>query len=152
LRRLISKLALSRWRFIGFEVNWSLREKRSKEFAMPLEWPVGWPRTEKPSQKMFPAVGHGNRRKLLNAIRQQLRGYQETISENQSNGGQPADTGVAVRFRRQEKQMVIACDEWDRVADNIVAIIETIDALESIKRKGGENLWRRALTAFEVKP
>lgn len=53
-------------------------------------------------------------------------------------GGQaePADPGVAVYFQINKKPRVIACDKWDRVADNLAAIAKTIEAQRAMLRHG----------------
>lgn len=49
---------------------------------------------------------------------------------------EPPDTGVAVYFDLAKKPLCFACDKWDRVADNIAAIAQHIDALRRIDRYG----------------
>lgn len=55
-----------------------------------------------------------------------------------SNQGEPADPGVAVYFRlgAARKPRVLACDKWDRVADNIAAIAGHIEAIRAVDRYG----------------
>ena len=49
---------------------------------------------------------------------------------------EPDDPGAAVYFRLLVKPRCLACDRWDRVADNIAAIAQHIDALRRIDRYG----------------
>lgn len=49
---------------------------------------------------------------------------------------EPGDTGVAVYLTLDRKPLVFACDKWDRVADNIAAVAQHIDALRRIDRYG----------------
>ena len=49
---------------------------------------------------------------------------------------EPTDPGAAVYFRLQGKPRCLACDRWSRVADNIAAIAQHIDALRRIERYG----------------
>ena len=49
---------------------------------------------------------------------------------------EPQDPGVAVYIALKDKPLVFACDKWDRVADNIAAIAQHIDALRRIDRYG----------------
>jgi len=49
---------------------------------------------------------------------------------------EPSDPGVAVYLTLQRKELVFACDRWDRVADNIAAVAQHIDALRRIERYG----------------
>lgn len=53
-----------------------------------------------------------------------------------SSAKEPADPGVAVYITLDRKEIVFACDKWDRVADNIAAIAQHIDALRRIERYG----------------
>ncbi len=48
----------------------------------------------------------------------------------------PVDPGAAVYFQLNNKPRCLACDKWDRVADNIAAIAQHIDALRRIDRYG----------------
>lgn len=49
---------------------------------------------------------------------------------------EPSDPGAAVYFRLKGKPRCLACDKWTRVADNIAAIAQHIDALRRIDRYG----------------
>lgn len=53
-----------------------------------------------------------------------------------SDLSEPADVGAAVYFTLSGKARVLACDRWTRVADNIAAIAQHIDALRRIERYG----------------
>lgn len=48
----------------------------------------------------------------------------------------PADPGVACYFTLDTQPLVLACDRWDRVADNIAAIALHIDAMRGMDRWG----------------
>lgn len=50
--------------------------------------------------------------------------------------GEPADPGAAVYFTLNRQPRCLACDKWDRVADNIAALAAHIDALRRIDRYG----------------
>lgn len=52
------------------------------------------------------------------------------------NRAEPTDPGAAVYVKLNGKPLVFACDKWDRVADNIAAIAQHIDALRRIERYG----------------
>lgn len=69
-----------------------------------------------------------------------------------ANQRTPEDAGVAVYFERKGKQMVFACDRWDRVKDNIRAIQKTIEAMRGIERWGASDMLERAFSAFEALP
>lgn len=49
---------------------------------------------------------------------------------------EPDDPGAAVYFRLKGQPRCLACDKWHRVADNIAAIAQHIDALRRIDRYG----------------
>jgi hypothetical protein len=49
---------------------------------------------------------------------------------------EPDDVGVACYFTLRGKAVVLACDRWNRVADNVAAIAAHIDALRRIDRYG----------------
>lgn len=53
-----------------------------------------------------------------------------------SDLGEPSDVGAAVYFKLKGKDRCLACDRWTRVADNIAAIAQHIDALRRIERYG----------------
>jgi hypothetical protein len=53
-----------------------------------------------------------------------------------SGRAEPSDPGAAVYFRLQGHPRCLACDTWDRVADNLAAIAAHIDALRRIERYG----------------
>jgi len=53
-----------------------------------------------------------------------------------SDLSEPTDVGAAVYFTLNGKARVLACDRWTRVADNIAAIAQHIDALRRIERYG----------------
>jgi DnaJ-domain-containing protein 1 len=60
--------------------------------------------------------------------------------------------GVAVYFTYRGRQMCFACDQWDRIQDNIHAIRKTIEALRGIARWGTGDMMERAFTGFEALP
>lgn len=49
---------------------------------------------------------------------------------------EPTDPGAAVYFKLKGKPRCLACDKWARVADNIAALAQHIDALRRIERYG----------------
>jgi len=65
---------------------------------------------------------------------------------------QPADPGVAVYFRHKGREVVFACDRWDRVEDNLRAVAKTIEALRGIDRWGTGDMVEAAFTGFAALP
>lgn len=53
-----------------------------------------------------------------------------------SNRRTPDDCGAAVYFNLNNKPIVLACDKWDRVEDNIIAVAKHIEALRGQERWG----------------
>lgn len=137
----------------------------------PLSWPEGWPRTKYRQRARFGSRAETNDRSLrsltihaalrrLNDELARLPAHSIEISTNvavrldglpYSDARIPADPGVAVYFKRGGKSLVLACDKWDRVQDNIAAIAAHIDALRGIERYGVGSL-DRAFTGYEALP
>lgn len=63
----------------------------------------------------------------------------------------PPDVGAAVYFTLKKKPMCLACDKWDRVADNIAALAQHIDALRRIDRYGVGSL-EQAFAGYAALP
>src|SRR5262245_28779592 len=104
--------------------------KREGVEAYPLHWPVGWPRTKVPQRARFDGTFARIRDELWAEI-DRLGGRYPVLSTNiplkrdgmpYAGQKEPQDTGVAVYFERRGRQMVFACDKWNRVQDNMRAI------------------------------
>ncbi len=126
--------------------------------AFPLSWPDGWPRTKSPTWSQFGrqrrgGLGRGHSMaKVFDELQLQLDrlGAKELIlstnvklklnGEPYANLGQPIDKGAAVYFKLKGKDVVLACDRWDRVECNIWAIASHIDALRGQQRWGVGNI------------
>jgi hypothetical protein len=133
--------------------------------AYPLAWPQGWDRT--PRHRRSSGAWRSNsfyivRRALENEIAR-LGGRYAVISTNalvRQDGAPYAseigkvhdDPGVAVYFERKEKQMVFACDTYDRIWKNMRAITKTIEAIRGIERWGASDMLERSLSAFQALP
>lgn len=67
--------------------------------------------------------------------------------------GEPEDPGVAVYWMdSRQRNMAMAIDLYDRVADNLAAIAATLEAIRSIERHGGAAILERAYTGFLALP
>lgn len=129
--------------------------------AFPLEWPAGVPRSRNPQRSAFGEVTiHRATQELLWEI-ERMHGRLPVISTNLElrNDGLPyskqrpiRDHGVAVYFSRRGKQLVFACDRWDRIEHNMRSITKTIDAMRGIERWGSSDLMERAFMGFEALP
>lgn len=129
--------------------------------AYPLHWPVGWPRTRSPQQSRFDVSSFAVVRDNLFREIKLLGGTHIVLSTNvplrqdgipYANMRQPNDRGVAVYFLRRGKQMVFACDRWQKIEDNMRAIEKTIEAVRGIDRWGASEMLERSLQAFEALP
>ncbi len=125
----------------------------ANETAFPLAWPLGWTRCTNRRTAKFRTR---DQRSLsvedaiwrLDLQLGRLVGRQETehsvVSTNLKvtlRGGLTGsreinDPGAAVYFTLAGRRTVLACDKWNRVADNIAAIAAHIDCLRGIDRYG----------------
>lgn len=128
--------------------------------AYPLTWPEGWSRTKYRNRSRFDTAFTKARQELQGEI-ERLGGTYPVLSTNlelrldgqpYANKAEPADPGVALYFLRKDRQMVFACDRWDRVKDNLWAIKKTMEAMRGIERWGASDMMDRAFSAFEALP
>lgn len=114
--------------------------------AYPLSWPVGWPRVRTPGKSRFwnGWTLYRARSELENELR--LMGATSLVLSTNiplrqdglpySNSREPADHGVAIYFRIKGEPRVLACDKWDRVAHNLVALVHHVGAMRGQLRWG----------------
>ncbi len=133
----------------------------------PLSWPAMRPRTPytkrrralfRKGNKTWLSVADGCGR-VLDELR--LLGVsQAVISTNirptlsgipRSGESMPADPGAAVYFTRKDRPYCLACDRWDRVADNLAAIAAEIAANRGRERWGVVTL-EEAFEGFAALP
>lgn len=60
---------------------------------------------------------------------------------------EPSDPGVAVYFKLDDQAQCIPCDVYNRIADNLAAIADCIEALRTLERHDA-SLMRAAFTGF----
>ena len=65
---------------------------------------------------------------------------------------EPDDKAVAVYFTYNRVPMCFACDQWDRLKDNMQAIHKTIEALRGIERWGSGDMMQQAFQGFVALP
>jgi len=124
--------------------------------AYPLHWPIGWPRTYSPECSRFKkAFARAIDDLFLELRRMEAKNIVlSTNVELKQNGlpyairCQPNDKGVAVYFVYKGSTMTFACDRWQKVEDNVHAIMKTISALRGIERWGASDMIERAFTGF----
>lgn len=137
--------------------------------AHPLQWPMGRPRTPagERTRSRFgknwaskPTVAEGSGAVYLELERLGCGDWNVVISTNlnlrldgrpRSGQPEPADPGVAVFFRLEGEPYVIACDRWDRVGCNLLAVAKHIEALRGIERWGCGSV-REAFAGYKRLP
>lgn len=132
----------------------------------PLNWPAGWRRTpagERRRARFLKVTSRYNAAlqrntsmrgelSVFEAVRRlqvqlnRLGADEEILSTNvelrldgqpRSDRRTPSDPGAAVYFTMSGgKPRVLACDRWDRVADNIAALAAHIEAIRAVDRYG----------------
>lgn len=151
--------------------------------SYPLSWPIGRPRTAKPSRARFhrridkpsPSGLHVWKMNAsitlyqgVSMVREELKRLGATdvvISTNvktrqdglpYSGAREPDDHGAAVYFRLDNSVHCLACDRWDKVADNLSAVAHHVEAIRGQSRWGVGDLAQafagyRALPAMDAK-
>lgn len=132
----------------------------------PLEWPLGWRRTTYRQRASFATKKTADNRltifqatERLEAEIERLGGKNPVLSTNVSlrldgrprSDEEPRDPGAALYFMFKGKATVLACDKWNRVADNIAALAAHIDALRRVDRYGVGTI-EQALAGYKALP
>jgi hypothetical protein len=138
--------------------------------AYPLAWPAGWPRKPNPYRPRA-KFGAGSGVSLgvgVQRLTHELRvlGAKDVIVSTNvkprldglpsGDAANPSDPGAAVYFRIKSEPRALACDKWDRVADNLAALAKHIEAIRGQVRWGVGSLEQAfggylALTAVGAK-
>lgn len=132
--------------------------------SFPLCWPDGWPRsvTTQPSRfdyyltvaKACDFLETEVRRLSSDSIRTMIlsTNIRPTLRGTPaSNVAEPKDRGVAAYFSFHGKQVSLACDKWNKVADNIWAVAKHIEALRGQERWGVGSI-ERAFRGYMALP
>ena len=146
-----------------------------QEQSYPLQWPPGWPRAKWRGRARFRGVSveqAANRRRYFRELTvaeatdrlqselDKLGGQYSILSTNlelrlngspRSGQREPDDPGVAIYFTLKKQRVVLACDKWDRAADNIAAIAAHIEALRGQERWGVGSL-EQAFAGYAALP
>lgn len=136
----------------------------------PLIWPERWKRTQRPISSRFYRRDFNARFNrnvtIADAFRQldyeinQLGCSRFVLSTNLllgkrgspvSGQPEPKDTGAAVYFTLSGKPTVLACDKWNRVADNVNAIAKHLEALRGQERWGVGSI-EQAFMGYQALP
>lgn len=146
--------------------------------AYPLTWPNGWRRAASRARAAFHGTTrryssdgqkswHSKTTLTVAEARKRLFAELDRLGANATvlssslvlnNGGtprstqaEPRDPGVAVYFKLKGKDRVLACDKWDRAADNIAAVAKHIEAMRGQARWGVGTL-DQAFTGYAALP
>lgn len=131
----------------------------------PLQWPLGFPRTKYPKYSRFKGTSFGRARDIVFKELKLMLNYKEretiVMSTNiplKSNGDpyatykEPEDKGVAVYFNFKGEDVVICCDQWNVIVDNMWAVAKTIEALRGIERWGVSDFLKHSFQGFNALP
>lgn len=145
----------------------------------PLQWPDGWERTPNDQRERsqfssrakwnHPQYGETTYHLPVSLVEAtdavldelvRLGANNITITSNlptKPNGlpyadGRAEDPGIAVWWTLDGLEQVIACDRWERPAENMRAIAKTIDAIRGMARWGSSAIIARAFAGFAALP
>jgi hypothetical protein len=118
----------------------------------PLQWPRGWPRTEKREPSRFKTTLAA----ALNFLKEEvgrLGGKNLVLSSNVSLGNERvADVGVVAYFELRGQHIAVPCDRWQNVQDNVKAIGLTIEAMRGMERWGAKHMITAMFSGFKALP
>ncbi len=133
--------------------------------AYPLAWPDTWPRAKERERNNRFRTGFGVVRDSLVTELTRMGATGVIISTNvplmargvkaglpYANFKEPDDPGVAVYFKLDGDQHVVACDKWLTVCENMNAMLKTVNALRGIERWGATEILKKAFSGFKALP
>lgn len=127
----------------------------------PLAWPAGFPRTSAPQRSRFRYPSFDSSRRNLYYELHMMNASDVVLSSNvplrldgepRAGARSPEDMGVAVYFKLDGNSCSLACDAWDTVADNIHALMKTVEAMRGIDRWKCSEVLERMFTGFKALP
>lgn len=132
--------------------------------AYPLDWPIDYKRTPVQKKKCSQFKNTlGAARDFLKEEVRRLGGKGLIISTNvpvKQNGDLYADfgrykiedPGVAIYFDWNDKHILMCCDQYYKVWENITALAKAIQAIRGLERWGVSEFLERAFTGFKALP
>lgn len=132
--------------------------------AFPLDWPIGFKRTDKSKRKFSPfRQTPGAAQDFLHAEVRRIGGKKLIVSTNipvRKDGFMYADyinkkqedPGVAIYFEMDGEPISMCCDQYIKIQDNIYALGKSVEALRGIDRWGCSEFMKRAFTGFKALP
>lgn len=130
--------------------------------SYPLQWPAGYPRTARPSDryKFYPG-GLSSEISMLKDELKRMKAKGLVVSTNipvNADGNpyarysKPVDVGVAVYFSVDNKALALCCDAWDSVEANLRALTMSVDAMRGLDRWRVSEIMNRAFMGFKALP
>jgi hypothetical protein len=132
--------------------------------AYPLQWPVGYKRTKSRTWSKFKQSPDAAQQ-FLRAELNRMGAVRIVVSSNiaiRNDGMMYADAmkrtkhiedpGVAVYFDYKGKPVVLCCDTYNQVWENVYAIGKTVENLRAIDRYGVSDFLTRSFTGFAELP
>jgi hypothetical protein len=129
--------------------------------AFPLHWPEGFERSTVKRPSQFKVTLAQARDGVLNEL-ERLKGQNTIISSNiplKKNGDMYAtqmpvdgDHGVAVYFTWRGDPVVLACDAYPSIRENLRAVQKSIEAIRGLDRWGASDILKRTFMGFKALP
>ena len=125
----------------------------------PLQWPEGWERTKWRKSPQFVGQFSRDRDSVIRQLKK--RGASRVVITSDlptRNDGLPyanatcSDPGIAVWWVERGKEQVMACDRWQKVAQNMRAIDMSLTAMRGLERWGSSQMVERAFAGFAALP
>lgn len=126
----------------------------------PLAWPQGYPVTEYREPSKFKCTFAEARDGIFNELNR--LGADEffiscNIERNKKGelvGGRLIydNPGVAVYFKFNGEQKVIACDKWKYIHENLRAVEKSLDSIRGLDRWGCTNIISQAVSGMKALP
>lgn len=132
--------------------------------AYPLQWPIGYKRTGSTYRTSSPFRQSMDKAQRSLSIELKRIGASSVITSTnvpiRKDGMMYVeymdrrldDPGVAVYFKYKGKDVVMCCDKYIRVWENIYALSKGIEALRGMERWGVSEFLDRAFTGFKALP
>lgn len=143
--------------------------------AFPLAWPDGWPRTRPSDQKdgryqfkrpsdrgwREPWTFAAAREALLSELLRIADLQAAVISSNwpmntkghaRADARRPMDEGIAIYFKRGDRQFAMACDRYTRAEENMRSLTLALEAMRQLERHGGGTMVEKAFAGFVALP
>jgi hypothetical protein len=150
------------------------KKKETEVRAFPLAWPRGWPRTPENAREsghQFTQIDFQSATRVpvsldyaYSLLREELMRHKAAnvvVSSNYRSDQYgfpietefaPKDQGAAVYFTVNGRAMVMACDRYERAAENLRSLGLAVEAIRQLGRHGGGAMMERAFAGFMALP